>query len=106
MKTSLVLMMMAVLASACSNLGEDRSQERFSGRPPAYRDGYADGCKTAKATATGSNGKLSRDQNRYQSDSSYANGWSDGYESCRDSYDASAADLKRDREHPRGSTGE
>lgn len=48
----------------------------LSGYPPAFRDGYADGCNAAKA----SRGK--RDETRYKADPQYAQGWQDGFGVC------------------------
>jgi len=85
---------------------ETQVPESFPGRPPAYREGYVEGCRSGNAVATGSSSKLKRDEQRFQSDSSYANGWSDGYENCRDGHQDSSTELRRDASHPiRGAGG-
>lgn len=48
----------------------------LSGYPPAFRDGYADGCNAAKANR----GK--RDEARFKDDAQYAQGWQDGFGIC------------------------
>jgi hypothetical protein len=50
----------------------------LSGFPPAFRDGYADGCQSAKPLAL-----KRRDESRFAKDPQYASGWRDGYDICR-----------------------
>ncbi len=50
----------------------------LSGYPPEFRQGYADGCASAKPNAA-----RKRDEPRYKSDADYAQGWQDGYDICR-----------------------
>jgi hypothetical protein len=47
----------------------------LSGFPPEFRQGYADGCASAK-------GARVRDEARYR-DPRYASGWRDGFDICR-----------------------
>jgi len=49
----------------------------LSGFPPAFQQGYAEGCQTASSRRT------RRDQARYLSDEDYMQGWNDGYSVCR-----------------------
>jgi len=44
--------------------------------PPAYKDGYSDGC-------TSTAGGRKRDDKRYLSDRQYGLGWRDGFNLCR-----------------------
>jgi len=48
----------------------------LSGYPPAFRDGYADGCNAAK------NRRGTRDEARFKSDPQFAQGWQDGFGIC------------------------
>lgn len=48
----------------------------LSGYPPAFRQGYTDGCASVNAARQ-------RDEARYKSDANYAQGWRDGYDICR-----------------------
>jgi hypothetical protein len=50
----------------------------LSGYPLAFRDGYVDGCETAKGTSYGF-----KDERRFLSDNQYRMGWSDGFDICR-----------------------
>ena len=50
----------------------------LSGYPPEFRQGYADGCASARPGAA-----RKRDEARYKSHANYAQGWRDGYDICR-----------------------
>lgn len=50
----------------------------LAGYPAAAREGYIDGCETAKRTAYGS-----KDDERYKTDEQYRMGWDDGFSICR-----------------------
>ena len=42
-----------------------------------FKDGYIDGCETAKRSAYGL-----KDEKRFAEESQYRNGWKDGYNLC------------------------
>lgn len=47
----------------------------LSGYPPGFRQGYADGCASAR-------GRVLRDEARMKGDAQYALGWRDGKDIC------------------------
>jgi hypothetical protein len=53
------------------------SKVNLTGFPPAFRDGYNDGCRSAQASST------RRDDKRYAEDRQYASGWRDGFDMCK-----------------------
>ena len=53
-----------------------RAKVNLSGYPLEFRQGYADGCASADTARR-------RDEGRFKSDASYAQGWQDGYDICR-----------------------
>jgi len=55
-----------------------RPTYNLSGYPPAFKDGYIDGCETAKKTAYGY-----KDERRLSADTQYRAGWNDGFSLCR-----------------------
>lgn len=55
-----------------------RPTYNLSGYPAATREGYIDGCETAKKTKY-----AFKDHKRYASDGQYQMGWNDGYDICR-----------------------
>lgn len=48
----------------------------LSGYSPAFKQGYTDGCASAR-------GSIRRDEERYRSDNDYMMGWSDGRSVCQ-----------------------
>ena len=54
-----------------------RPTYNLAGYPPAFKDGYIDGCETAKKTSYGF-----KDKHRFSKDSQYRNGWKDGFSIC------------------------
>ena len=54
-----------------------RPTYNLAGYPPAVREGYIDGCETAKNTKYGR-----KDAGRFASDAQYQMGWNDGYGIC------------------------
>ena len=52
-------------------------EARLAGYPPAFQDGYADGCDSARRAI----GKT-RDDDRFEKDAMYATGWRDGFDIC------------------------
>ena len=54
-----------------------RPQYNLAGYPPAVRDGYIDGCETAKKSTYGR-----KDAKRMAGDPQYEMGWKDGFSIC------------------------
>ncbi len=55
-----------------------RPTYNLSGYPPAVREGYIDGCESAKKTQY-----ARKDAKRIASDAQYEMGWNDGFSICR-----------------------
>ena len=54
-----------------------RPTYNLTGYPPAVRDGYIDGCESAKKTAY-----ARKDAKRMAADAQYEMGWNDGFSIC------------------------
>ena len=54
-----------------------RPTYNLAGYPPAVRDGYIDGCETAKKSQYGR-----KDDKRFATDGQYEMGWRDGFSIC------------------------
>ena len=54
-----------------------RPTYNLAGYRPAFKDGYIDGCETAKRSAYGL-----KDEKRFVEENQYRNGWKDGYNLC------------------------
>jgi hypothetical protein len=57
--------------------GAPRPVYNLAGYPPAARDGYIDGCESAKKSAWGG-----KDEKRFAADAQYRMGWNDGFSLC------------------------
>jgi hypothetical protein len=55
-----------------------RPAYNLAGYPPAVREGYIDGCETAKGTRYGR-----KDAGRFAGDPQYQMGWNDGHSICK-----------------------
>ena len=96
MNNKCLMIVMCLLAAACSTPAKLRIPESFPGKPPSYRDGYVDGCTSGRAEAAHAGSKETRDLGRFNTDPAYARGWYDGSEWCRDNYQASTEDRRHD----------
>jgi len=54
-----------------------RPAYNLTGYPPAVRDGYIDGCETARKSDYGR-----KDEKRFAADARYRMGWNDGFSIC------------------------
>lgn len=54
-----------------------RPTYNLTGYPPAVRDGYIDGCESAKGTPYGR-----KDARRFAGEAQYSMGWNDGFAIC------------------------
>jgi hypothetical protein len=77
MRLILTIFALALMA-ACASQSAPAPQTKvnLSGYPPAFHDGYADGCASVDAARK-------RDETRFKSDANYATGWRDGYSICK-----------------------
>lgn len=84
MRSPAAASLLAVLAAACI-LGACAQQAtpvrpgvNLSGFPPEFREGYSDGCNSARSVVG-----VKKDEARMKSDPQYAQGWRDGYDMCK-----------------------
>ena len=76
----------AVLAAGCAgkqsapttSTTPPAAKVNLSGYPVEFRQGYADGCASAKPNAA-----RKRDEVRFKSDTNYMQGWRDGHDICQ-----------------------
>jgi hypothetical protein len=54
-----------------------RPTYNLAGYRPAFKEGYIDGCETAKKSSYGL-----KDEKRFVEENQYRNGWKDGYNLC------------------------
>lgn len=78
MKKLLVAAAFAALCSGCAAGKQAQPvQANLAGFPPGYKQGYADGCNSARALLGST-----KDATRFKSDRQYAQGWRDGADVC------------------------
>ncbi|UCO99043.1 hypothetical protein LF844_04280 [Metapseudomonas lalkuanensis] len=53
------------------------------GYPPAFADGFTDGCSSGRQAAGVISGEFRKNVPRYLKDANYAEGWSDGFRQCQ-----------------------
>ena len=68
------------LLAACATPGDKPARPsgpdiNLSGFPPDFRQGYSDGCSSAR-------GSRVRNDQRFKEDAQYASGWRDGFDIC------------------------
>jgi len=76
-----VLLMLAALLSGCESTHDYLLHQ---GYPPAFADGFRDGCGSGRQAAGAISGSFSKDVPRYLADARYAEGWTDGFRQCKD----------------------
>lgn len=73
-----VMLVLAVSAAGCAaqpSSSRPSSSVNLSGYSAAFRQGYNDGCDSARST-------LRRNERRYQEGGDYRMGWNDGHSVC------------------------
>jgi hypothetical protein len=92
-RTATLAALAAILAlAACGSVRQTMIGQGF---PPAYADGYADGCSSGEKAAGGLFDETRKDTARYGADRQYAQGWDSGCRQCRSEM---AATIESDRE--------
>lgn len=69
-----------LILTGCATERETMIQQ---GYPPAYADGYADGCHSGKAAGGDMFEHFTKNINRFSRDPQYAQGWNDGFKQCK-----------------------
>ncbi|MBI4194389.1 MAG: hypothetical protein HY526_04855 [Betaproteobacteria bacterium] len=73
---ALIVLVLSGAGCATQSSSPARPQVNLSGYPPAFRQGYSDGCESARTAS------VRRDERRYRGSSDYTLGWNDGYSVC------------------------
>ncbi len=76
--TKIGLGALAVVLLGLAGCQSDREAMIQKGYPPAYADGYDDGCQSGNMFS-----QFTKDVNRYHNDKTYHEGWDDGYQECK-----------------------
>jgi len=73
--------LLSALLSALTACASYHDQLIAQGYPPAYADGFSDGCQTGKQAVNGI-GYEHKDLHRFAAEKSYQQGWDVGYAQC------------------------
>jgi len=71
------LAVLALLCAGCAGPHTYPAQANLAGFPPSYKQGYADGCDSARSVLGSA-----KNAKRFKSDRQYAQGWRDGTDIC------------------------
>lgn len=75
-RLALAIFAVAAALTGCASHQPPARNINLSGYSAAFRQGYADGCDSARSARR-------RDEQRYQKDADYIMGWNDGNSACR-----------------------
>lgn len=83
-----ILLVLSLLLAACTGgsvryLTERRSIMLGKGNPPAYVDGYVDGCSSGRRMGGDKHFPYRKDVSRAARDALYSRGWIEGQIACR-----------------------
>ncbi|MEH3022629.1 MAG: hypothetical protein PGN19_07835 [Pseudomonas oryzihabitans] len=73
--------LLSALLSALTACASYHDQLIAQGYPPAYADGFSDGCQTGKQAVNGI-GYVHKDLRRFAAEKPYQQGWDAGYARC------------------------
>ena len=74
--TRALLVLVLYCVGCATQPQSSQPQVNLSGYSAAFRQGYTDGCDSARSS-------LRRDERRYRSDGDYMMGWNDGHSMCQ-----------------------
>jgi hypothetical protein len=77
---TLAALVTTLALAACGSVKETMLERGF---PPAYAEGYADGCSSGNKAAGGLFDRTRKDMTRYGADRQYTQGWDAGFRRCR-----------------------
>jgi hypothetical protein len=70
------LLLLCALLGSCTPVKKD-ANVNLAGYPPAFREGYVDGCESGKRANA-----QTKDEDRFKHEPQYASGWRDGFDIC------------------------
>ena len=82
---------------ALSGCQSTRDELLAKGYPPAFADGFDDGCSSGRQAAGVITGTFRKDVPRYLKDRAYAEGWEDGFRQCKAMRESEDRDEYRER---------
>ena len=84
MRKSILVLSFALYASlGLTGCTSEKQAMLEKGYPPAYADGYDDGCNSGKKAGGDMFSQFAKNINRYDNDKTYQEGWDDGFKQCK-----------------------
>ena len=83
-----------MITSGCAPV-DAVTRRNTAGQPPAYVDGYSDGCGSGYVAAGHPYAKAAKNVTRFLADPVYKTGWDDGFATCKGQYDSIGMSLRR-----------
>lgn len=71
---------LALLLAGCESTHQQMVER---GYPPAFADGFQDGCSSGRQAAGTITGEYRKNVQRYLHERQYENGWDDGFRQCQ-----------------------
>ncbi|WP_260962886.1 hypothetical protein [Pseudomonas citri] len=94
MRRAVLVLAALMVLGGCETTHEDLIAR---GYPPAFADGFDDGCSSGRQAAGVITGQFRKDVPRYLKDPRYAEGWSDGFRQCQAMRESEERDAYRER---------
>ena len=91
LQATLAALLTALALAGCASVEETMIERGF---PPAYAEGYDDGCASGNEAGGRLFGEARKDANRYATDGQYAQGWNEGFASCKNNAEAMVRDAR------------
>jgi hypothetical protein len=88
---SIAALLTSLAVAVCGSVRATMVERGF---PPAYAEGYADGCASGKEAAGGLFAEARKDASRYGAGGQYTEGWDAGFEQCRRDMAAMVLDAR------------
>lgn len=79
MNTHWAVLWCCLVVAGCQSTHDQLLAE---GYPPAFADGFQDGCASGRQAVDALKGQYKKDLPRYLHEPSYAQGWGDGFRQC------------------------
>lgn len=80
MRQIVVMLGVLMMLSGCQSTHQELLAK---GYPPAFADGFDDGCGSGRQAAGVITGEFRKNVPRYLKDPAYAQGWEDGFRQCK-----------------------
>lgn len=93
-KMIIILISISSLLPGCASLTALPADKYAKDEPPAYKEGFNNGCFSGQSAAGDIYSKYNKDVKRANTDELYKQGWDDGYAYCNSKQKALSRDFR------------